>query len=54
MYLTIIERAMLETTLNNLRSSLECAGQSVEGLSELSKMTDSELETALNHFLSDL
>lgn len=54
MYLTIIERKMLETTLINLQSSIKCAGNSADGLSDISEMTDSELETTLNHFLADL
>jgi len=54
MYLTAAERAILESTLFNLRYDMDCIGQSAEMQAELSAMTDAELESVLNGFLADL
>lgn len=54
MYLTATERAILESTLFNLRYDMDCIGQSAEMRAELSAMTDAELENVLNGFLADL
>ena len=52
MYLSKSERAMLESTLFNLRYDMDCIGQAAEMRVELSAMTDSELETAINDYLA--
>ena len=51
MYLTAIERAMLESTLFNLRYDMDCIGLDDEMRAELSAMTDAELEGAINRFM---
>lgn len=52
MYLSATERAMLESTLFNLRYDMDCIGQDVEMWAELSAMTDAELEGAINNFMA--
>lgn len=52
MYLNKQERTMLERTLFNLRYDTDYAGQETEMISELSSMTDSDLEMAINAFVS--
>ena len=54
MYLTTAERAILESTLFNLRYDMDCIGQDAEMREDLSSMTDAELEGTLNSFLADL
>lgn len=54
MYLTKAERAMLETTLFNLRYDMDCIGLAAEIKTELAAMSDTELETALNSFMADM
>ena len=54
MYLSKTERAMLETTLYNLRYDMDCIGQAEEMRAELAAMTDAELERTLNCFLADM
>ena len=54
MYLSTSEREMLETTLLNLRFSMDRAKQAAELWTELSTMTDTELEVTLTSFLADL
>ena len=54
MYLSKSERAMLETTLCNLRYDMDCIGQAAEMQAELTAMTDAELEQTLNRFLADM
>ncbi len=52
MYLSATERAMLESTLYNLRYDMDCIGQEAEMWAELSAMTDAELEGAINYFMA--
>ena len=52
MYLSKTERAKLESTLYNLRCDMDCIGLEAEMIAELSAMTDSELESAINSFLA--
>ena len=52
MYLSKTERAMLESTLYNLRYDMDCIGQASEIWAELSAMTDSELEATINEYLA--
>ena len=52
MYLTATERAMLESTLFNLRYDMDCIGLDDEMWAELSAMTDAELEGAINNFMA--
>lgn len=52
MYLSATERAMLESTLFNLRYDMDCFGQDAEMWAELSTMTDAELERAINSFMA--
>lgn len=52
MYLSKSERAMLESTLFNLRYDMDCIGQAAEMRAELSAMTDGELEAAINDYLA--
>ena len=52
MYLSATERAMLESTLYNLRHDMDCIGQEAEMWAELSAMTDAELEGAINNFMA--
>lgn len=52
MYLSVTERAMLESTLFNLRYDMDCIGQDAEMWAELSAMTDAELERAINSFMA--
>lgn len=54
MYLTATERAMLESTLFNLRYDTDCIGRAAEMRTELSAMSNAELETALNDFIADM
>ena len=52
MYLSATERAMLESTLYNLRYDMDCIGLDDEMWAELSAMTDAELEGAINRFMA--
>ena len=52
MYLSKAERAMLESTLFNLRYDMDCIGQDAEMRAELSAMSDKELEAAINDYLA--
>lgn len=52
MYLSSTERAMLESTLFNLRYDMDCIGQDAEMWAELSAMTDAEFERAINNFMA--
>ena len=54
MYLTPAERAMIETTLFNLRYDMDCFPAADEMRAELAAMTDADLEDVLNTFLEDL
>lgn len=54
MYLTNSERVMLEITLFNLLNESTAPGSVPDMHLDLSSMTDSELEDALNGLIADL
>jgi hypothetical protein len=51
-YLSAGERAMLESTLFNLRYDMDCIGEDAAMRNELAAMSDTELERTINSFIA--